>query len=175
MVCGLVTQSCPTLATLWTIACQAPLSTGFSRQEYWCGLPFSPPGDLPNPGIEPGFPALQEDWAILNCKDQNYKIFRKKLGFWLCNSYLDMIPMAQATKTKQFLRVLKTTISYTSKHQFSCSVVSNSLWPQGLQHARLSCPSAITSPRLWQLWVQLWVCVWVTQSCPTLCDPMVYR
>ena len=61
MVCGLVTQSCPTLATLWTIACQAPLSTGFSRQEYWRGLPFSPPGDLPNPGIEPGFPALQED------------------------------------------------------------------------------------------------------------------
>ena len=39
--------------TLWTIACQAPLSMGFSRQEYWSGLPYSPPGDLPDPGIKP--------------------------------------------------------------------------------------------------------------------------
>ena len=38
--------------TLWTVACQAPLSMGFSRQEYWSGLPFPPPGDFPNPGIE---------------------------------------------------------------------------------------------------------------------------
>ena len=40
-------------ATLWTVACQTPLSMGFSRQEYWSGLPYLPPGDLPNPGIEP--------------------------------------------------------------------------------------------------------------------------
>ena len=40
-------------ATLWTVAHQASLSMGFSRQEYWSGLPFPPPGDLPNPGIEP--------------------------------------------------------------------------------------------------------------------------
>ena len=38
---------------LWTVACQAPLSIGFPRQEYWSGLPFTPPGDLPNTGIEP--------------------------------------------------------------------------------------------------------------------------
>ena len=43
--------------TLWTAACQAPLSTGFSRQEYWSGLPCCPPGDLPHAGIEPGSPA----------------------------------------------------------------------------------------------------------------------
>ena len=49
---GLVTKSCPTVATLWTVACQAPLSMGFSRQEYWSGLPCPPPGDLPNPGIK---------------------------------------------------------------------------------------------------------------------------
>ena len=48
-------------ATLWTIARQAPLSMGFSRQEYWSGLPFPSPGDLPNPRIEPGSPALQAD------------------------------------------------------------------------------------------------------------------
>ena len=45
----------------WTVACQAPLSMGFSRQEYWSGLPFPSPGDLPDPGIEPRSPALQAD------------------------------------------------------------------------------------------------------------------
>ena len=48
-------------ATPWTIACQSPLSMGFSRQGYWSGLPCPPPGDLPNPGIEPGFPVFQVD------------------------------------------------------------------------------------------------------------------
>ena len=43
-------------ATLWTVACQAPLSMEFSKQEYWSGLPFPSPGDLPNSGIEPVFP-----------------------------------------------------------------------------------------------------------------------
>ena len=47
-----------TLALLWTVAHQAPLSMGFSRQEYLSGLPFPPPRDLPNPGIEPMSPAL---------------------------------------------------------------------------------------------------------------------
>ena len=48
-------------ATPWTVAHQAPLSKGFSRQEYWSGLPFPSPGDLPNPEIEPGSPALQAE------------------------------------------------------------------------------------------------------------------
>ena len=51
-------------ATLWTVAQQAPLSMGFPRQEYWNGFPCPPPGDLPDPGIEPVFPvppALQVD------------------------------------------------------------------------------------------------------------------
>ena len=56
---GLVAKSCPTLATPWTVAYQAPLSMGFSRQEYWSGLPFPSPGDLPDPGIEPRSPAWQ--------------------------------------------------------------------------------------------------------------------
>ena len=58
---GLVTKSSLTLATPWTVARQAPLSMGFSRQEYWSGLPFPSPRDLPNPGIEPRSPALQAD------------------------------------------------------------------------------------------------------------------
>ena len=54
----LVAQSCQTVAT---VACQSLLSMGFSRQECWSGLPFSPPRDLPNPEIKPGSSALQVD------------------------------------------------------------------------------------------------------------------
>ena len=58
---GLVTKSCLTLVTPWTLARQAPLSIGFSRQEYWSGLPLPSPGDLPDPGIKPRCPTLQAD------------------------------------------------------------------------------------------------------------------
>ena len=55
--CMLSCFSCIRLfATQWTVTYQAPLSTGFSRQEYWSGLPFPPPGNLPNRGIEPASP-----------------------------------------------------------------------------------------------------------------------
>ncbi|CAI9153925.1 unnamed protein product [Rangifer tarandus platyrhynchus] len=57
---GLVAKSCPTLATPWNVACQIPLSMGFSRQEYWSGLPFPSPGDIPDLEVEPGSPALWE-------------------------------------------------------------------------------------------------------------------
>ena len=56
-----VAKSCLTLVTLWTVAYQALPSMGFSRQEYWNGLAIPSPEDLPNPGIEPGSPALQAD------------------------------------------------------------------------------------------------------------------
>ena len=55
-----VAQLCPTV-TPWTVADQAPPTMGFSRQEYWSGLPFPSPGDLPDPGIEPRSPALRAD------------------------------------------------------------------------------------------------------------------
>ena len=60
---GLVIKSCLTLGTLtpWTVARQAPLSMGFPRQEFWSGLPFPSPGELPDPGIEPESPALQAE------------------------------------------------------------------------------------------------------------------
>ena len=62
---SLVTKSCLTLATPYTIACQAPLSMRFSRQEYWSGLPFPSSGDPPNPGIEPG---------LLHCRQMLYPL-----------------------------------------------------------------------------------------------------
>ena len=58
---GLVAKSFPTLSTPWGLARRAPLSMGFSRQEYWSGFPFPSLGDVPDPGIEPGSPALQAD------------------------------------------------------------------------------------------------------------------
>ena len=60
--CVLSHSSCVCLfVTLWTVAYQALLSMGILQARIWSGLPFPPPGDLPNPGIEPGFPALQVD------------------------------------------------------------------------------------------------------------------
>ena len=66
--CGLVTKPCPTLVTPLTITHQAPLFTGFSRQEYWSGLLFPSPGDLVDSGIKLGSPALQADslyWEVI--------------------------------------------------------------------------------------------------------------
>ena len=57
---GLVAQSC-LIANTWTVAQQALLSMGFPRQESWCGLPFPSPGDLPDPGIKPGYSSSQAD------------------------------------------------------------------------------------------------------------------
>ena len=59
-------------AALWTVACQVPLSMGFSRQEYWSGLPFPPPGDLSDPGIKPESvmsPALVGGFFIASATD----------------------------------------------------------------------------------------------------------
>ena len=61
-------------ATPWTVAYQVPPSMEFSRQEYWSGLPFPSPGDLPNPGIEPRSPALQAD-ALPSEPPGNYIVF----------------------------------------------------------------------------------------------------
>ena len=62
---GFVDKSRLTLVIPWTVACQAPLSMGFSRQEYWSGLPFTSPEYRPDPGIKLGSPALQADSLLL--------------------------------------------------------------------------------------------------------------
>jgi len=63
--------------TPWTVACQALLSIRFSRQEYWSGLPFPSPGDLPDPGIKPGSPELQTDPLLTEIQGK----FKIQLGF----------------------------------------------------------------------------------------------
>ena len=57
-LCVCVLSHVQLFVTAWTVAHQPSLSMGFSRQEYWSGLPFPPPGDLPDPGIKPASPAL---------------------------------------------------------------------------------------------------------------------
>ena len=59
IVSWLVAKLCDSFVTPWTVVLQALLSMVFPRQEYWSGLPFPSPGDLPHPGIKPGSPALQ--------------------------------------------------------------------------------------------------------------------
>ena len=70
---SLDTQLCPTLATTWTVDRQAPLSIGFSRKEYWSGLPFPSPEDFPNPGTKPGSPALQVDSLPIEPEESPHK------------------------------------------------------------------------------------------------------
>ena len=65
--------------TPWAVAHQAPLSMGFPRQEYWGRLPCPPPGDLPNPGIEPRSPALQEDSLPSEPPGKPYGTYRELL------------------------------------------------------------------------------------------------
>ena len=65
--------------TPWTVAYQAPPSMGFSRQECWSGLPFSSPGDLPDPGIEPGSPSLQADAYRLSHQEDSPKLGQDKM------------------------------------------------------------------------------------------------
>ena len=60
-MCAKLPSHVQLFVTPWTVARQVPLSVGFSRQEYWSGLPFPSPGDLPDPGIEPRSPTLQAD------------------------------------------------------------------------------------------------------------------
>ena len=66
---GLV--SCVQLLRPYGLDCQAPLSMGFPRQDYWSGWPFPSPGDLPNPGIKPVSPALQLDSLLLSDREGN--------------------------------------------------------------------------------------------------------
>ena len=71
---GLVAKSCLTLAIPQTAACQAPLSMGFSRQEYWSGLTYPPPGDFLNQDIKPRSPALQADSLLMELPGKNITV-----------------------------------------------------------------------------------------------------
>ena len=77
--------------TPWTVVYQAPLSMRFSRQEYWSGLPFSSPEDVPEPQIEPGSPALQADSLPSEPPEKAYK-------FCFINEFICIIYFYSASK-----------------------------------------------------------------------------
>ena len=106
--------TCMCVATLWTVAHQAPLSMEFSRQEYLSELPFPPPGDLPDSRTEP-------DSSVF-C-----------IGRWVL-FYLFIFLTVSATSEAH-------TVDQIRSDQISCSVVSDSLRPHESQHARPPCPS----------------------------------
>ena len=81
-------------ATLWTVAHQAPPSMGFSRQEYWSGLPFSSPGGLPDPGIEPRSPALQAEALTSEPPGKPLRAIKEILTQW--TSQVDSQPAPEA-------------------------------------------------------------------------------
>ena len=86
-VCCLIAKLCLTLfATPWAVACQAPLSMWFPRQEYWSRLPFPSPGDLPVSGIEPRSPALAEGFFTTKPSGNPLKSFWK-LHMIVCTSH----------------------------------------------------------------------------------------
>ena len=72
-VCSQSLSGVQLFVTPWTVARQAPLSMGFSRQEHWSRLPFLPPGDLPDPGIEPVSPALQTDSLLSEARGSHFQ------------------------------------------------------------------------------------------------------
>ena len=116
------------LMTLWTITHQAPLSMGFSRQEYWSGLPCPPPGDLPDPGIESRSPALQVDsllseppgkpltLQVSEFQDYSFSIFLANLPV-LFRDHLFLIKLPNIANSNQHL--LRTFTFFNSSLQLA--------------------------------------------------------
>ena len=89
--------------TPWTVACQAPPSMGFSRQEYWSGLPFPSPGDLSNPGIKPRSPELQADSLPSELQERS--------SSFQLSSIAQSCPSNSNTNILKLLEIAKTVIS----------------------------------------------------------------
>ena len=117
------------LETLWTVAHQAPLSLGLSRQEYWSGLPLPPPGDLPNPGIKPASPvssALQAVSLLTRNKNSRTSLAVQWLRPWASIAVaMDWIPCRGAKIWHVAQRGLKRQKKKKKK---------NSLVAQDIQH-----------------------------------------
>ena len=121
--------------TSWTVASQVPLSMGFSRQDYWSELPFSSPGNLPDPGIISMAPTLQADSLPLShWRSPQFGIV---LYYWTCTY---QCPRNVILWYPSFSFGMFWIGSDVSSVQFSRSVVSDSLRPHGLQHTRPPCP-----------------------------------
>ena len=147
-------------ATPWPIAFQALLSMEFSSHEYWSGQPFLSPGDLLNPGTEPWSPALEGDSLSTEPPGISYYFIHEYFRMNLFKKCLIIYRFPCPLVFSPFVCWWNHVIYPGNSHiwsfywlqpmvpltmclsvQFSHSVVSDSLWPHGLQHARLLCPS----------------------------------
>ena len=100
----------------WTVAHQAPLSIEFSRQEYWSGLPFPSPGDVPNPGIELGSPALQ---AVSLLSEPSGKPKQQcKSAIIICTSALSIVPLPSPSHLSKASHPFKTHIPFVQGHSW---------------------------------------------------------
>ena len=93
-------------ATPWAVAYQSPTSIGFSRQEYWSGLPFPSPGDLPDPGIEPRSPALQAESLPTELQGKSQKDESQRIDAFelLCWRRLLRIPWTAKRSNQSILK-----------------------------------------------------------------------
>ena len=136
-------------ATLWIVACQAPLSMGFSRQEYWSGLPFPSPGNLPDPGIKAGL--LHCSW-ILYCLSHRETLChrpdikqlrrgRERIWTQVCTPqetmYLPTLPTSEHTRRRIMVVPPRATEDEGARNQDTWSRLS---WRQPLQSPALLTP-----------------------------------
>ena len=137
--CSVMSNS---LATPWTVASQA--------SAYWSGLPFPSPGELPNPGIEPGSPALQAD-SLQNCSQSHqgsliclYTCLKQQCLYFKVFTFLALLGLCCGKGSAAAVQGPHYPTDVGSQFpsvQFSCSVVSYSFRPHRLQQGRPPCPS----------------------------------
>ena len=164
------------ILTLWTVAHKAPQSLGFSRQEVWNGLPFPPPGDLPDPGIKPSSPVSQALQAILYCwatgedlihlKNALFGLmcaltfFKKKLGDKM-KWWETFLGFAQKSR---FLDGLKKWEDPSSSHLYSYTGTGNQSWKAVSLRPPVYCNPHHAKAQAVLIWVNfldpvgIWIC-----------------
>ena len=160
-------------ATPWTVACQVPLSRGFSRREYWSGLPCPSPEDLHDPGIKPWSPALQADslpflvTGALLCRSSYYSHSSKEWEwFWSLQSFRDLRTSPFSTYSFQGQMGVNQRMGEgrdIEDHKGGFYGPVRAVTPATSSHISLS---GAQSP------VTTYIKVLVAQSCLILCDPM---
>ena len=135
--------------TPWTVAYQAPPSMGFSRQEYWSGLPFPSPGDLPNPGIEPRSPTFQADALTSEPPGKPHTITRNsqteleygRTSKFLHNIFPERQNMFPSRNSYFFPDKLKNSIkAILNIKYYVCSCVTMFLWGSITSNTRVNFP-----------------------------------
>ena len=119
-VCAKSLSHVQLFATPWTVARQVPLCKGFSRQEYWRVLPFSPPGDLLNPGIEPespAAPALQANYLPLRHQGSPYVYIQFSSVVQLCPTLCDQASLS-ITNSWSLLKLMSIKFIYIFKYVY---------------------------------------------------------